>query len=108
MKPTPAAQIEHAAEHGCPILNAHGPSTNDGLEEVLRGLVGNYFAAKADGLNSRTCVALQQMLEVHPPEIWAFGNYHISREFKIGGTRFRGLAELEVYELHRSDLDDLH
>ncbi|PYU77096.1 MAG: hypothetical protein DMG49_00260 [Acidobacteria bacterium] len=33
VKPTPAAQIEHAAEHGCPILNAHGPSTNDRLEQ---------------------------------------------------------------------------
>jgi hypothetical protein len=62
-------------------------------------LVGNYFAAKADCINSRTCVALQRMLDIHRPEKFYGGHYHVSREFGLNGTSLRCLAELKMCEV---------
>ena len=63
---------------------------------LLHGLAGNYYSAKADCATSRTCVALQRMLEIHRPERFFGGHYHVSREFALNGTVFRCLGELEL------------
>lgn len=77
------------------VLIAH-EFPQEAVPELLRGLVGNYFAAKADCITSRTCVALQRMLDIHRPEKFYGGHYHISREFALNGTTFRCLRELEM------------
>jgi hypothetical protein len=33
------------------------------------------------------------MFEVHQPSVWNFGHSHVNREFLIGETKFRRLAE---------------
>jgi hypothetical protein len=39
------------------------------------------------------------MFDQWQPELWVFGHYHFSRNFKIGKTRFLCLNELEPFEL---------
>lgn len=48
---------------------------------------------------SRTRQALQSMLEIHRPEIWLFGHWHVSLDKVIDGTRFVCLAELEYKDI---------
>ena len=45
---------------------------------------------------SRTARALQRMLDIHRPEHWYFGHYHIDWEREIDGTVFHCLNELSV------------
>lgn len=67
---------------------------------MLRALSGPYFAAKQDCCNSRTSQALQAMFDVHQPEQWVFGHYHVDADFDIGGkTKFHCCAELSTYEV---------
>ena len=80
------------------ILIAH-EFPQEAVPELLRGLSGNYFAAKADDIASRTCIALQRMLDIHRPERYYGGHYHIRKEFNMSGTNFRCLAELEMCEV---------
>jgi len=80
------------------ILVAH-EFPQEAIPELLRGLSGNYFAAKADDIASRTCVALQRMIDIHRPERYYGGHYHVRKEFNLSGTTFRCLAELEMCEV---------
>jgi len=73
----------------------------EAIPEILQGLIGNYFAAKADCIESRTCRALQKMVEAWRPERFYGGHYHISRIFDLNGTRYRCLRELEICEVPR-------
>jgi hypothetical protein len=73
----------------------------EAVPEILQGLIGNYFAAKADCIESRTCLALQKMVEAWRPERFYGGHYHISRTFSLNGTRYRCLRELEICEVPR-------
>jgi hypothetical protein len=72
----------------------------EAVPEILRGLIGNYFAAKTDCIKSR-CRALQKMIEVWRPESFYGGHYHISRTFDLNGTRYRCLRELEICKVPR-------
>jgi len=67
--------------------------------EVLYGMAGSYFAAKAETVNSQTCAVLQKMFEAHRPQKWYFGHYHLNKGFAITGTVFECLAELFVSEI---------
>lgn len=69
------------------------------LRLASTGLDGGYFAAKLDCTMSRTAEALQVMFDAHQPKFWAFGHYHVDREFQWRGTTFRCIAELNTYEL---------
>lgn len=80
------------------ILIAH-EFPQEAVPELLRGLTGNYFAAKADDIASRTCIALQRMLDICRPERFYGGHYHVRKEFNLNGTNFRCLAELEMCEV---------
>lgn len=48
---------------------------------------------------SRTGQVLQRVLEIAAPRLWVFGHHHESVDVQLDGTRFRGLAELEPFEL---------
>jgi len=46
------------------------------------------------------------MFEAHQPSAWYFGHFHINREFLIGETKFRCLAEMsERKARHDSRMD---
>lgn len=48
---------------------------------------------------SRTQLFLQSLWEQHQPEMWVHGHHHLTYENTCNGTKFIGLAELEVKEL---------
>lgn len=66
---------------------------------LLADLIGPYFAAKSDCIQSRTSQALQSMFEFHKPKEWVFGHYHVNKSFMLDGTKFTCVAELSKYEL---------
>ena len=68
---------------------------------LLYDLLGAYFLAKQECGKSRTCGALQAMLDIHAPEEWIFGHYHTDKTFYVPGykTKFTCVAELSTYEL---------
>lgn len=43
--------------------------------------------------------ALQELLNIHEPNLWFFGHHHQSRTIQYGNTKFICLDELETYEL---------
>lgn len=43
---------------------------------------------------------LSAMFNEYKPDIWIFGHYHDSFDTAFKDTRFKGLAELEVFELN--------
>ncbi len=47
--------------------------------------------------------ALQEMFEAHQPSVWCLGHFHINREFLIGDTKFRCLAEMAGFEVVSCD-----
>lgn len=68
-------------------------------EMLLRGLMGDYFYEKAACQQSRTAKFLQTLLDVHQPEFWVFGHYHVDKQFQAEGydvTKFACLAELSA------------
>lgn len=69
---------------------------------LLKSLMGDYFLMKGVLKSSRTCQALQTMLEIHAPNLWVFGHYHINKQFKVEGfkTKFQCLGELQTKELN--------
>lgn len=50
---------------------------------LLSSLLGPYFLAKGGCAGSRTAQALQSMLEIHAPEKWIFGHYHVDKKFHV-------------------------
>ncbi len=85
------------------VISHTAPS--EGAKEILKDLNGSYFLSKQIDLESRTSKALQEMFEAHRPSMWYFGHFHINREFVIGETRFRCLAELAICDLPEIVLD---
>jgi hypothetical protein len=83
------------------VISHTAPS--EAAREILKDLDGSYFLNKHDDVESRTSGALQEMLEAHQPSAWYFGNFHINREFLIGGTKFRCLAEMATFEVVSCD-----
>lgn len=73
--------------HDAPQMIAH---------EVIRPmLMQNY--AKFE--TTRTRQAFQQMWQIHQPDLWIFGHYHVSFDVVHGTTRFVCLAELEYKDI---------
>lgn len=62
--------------HECPI-------------DCIKKIHGDYRFANA------TSNFLQEIFELHQPDLWIFGHHHISTDIEINGTRFICLAELE-------------
>ena len=77
---------------------AHKPRvmiTHDCPEEIAIGL-SHHNGIPYDFVASRTRQAFQQMWQSHPPELWVFGHWHHSFDYKSEKTRFVCLAELEA------------
>jgi Icc-related predicted phosphoesterase len=55
-----------------------------------------FFGIKEESLTS---LGLQEMFEIHQPELWIFGHHHRSKNEVINGTRFICLNELETYQI---------
>jgi hypothetical protein len=68
---------------------------------MLLALQGAYFAAKLECSMSRTSRALQTMLDIHQPDEWVFGHYHVDKTFYLPNcrTKFTCVAELHTYDL---------
>lgn len=43
--------------------------------------------------------ALNELLNIHQPELWMFGHWHKSRTIQYGNTKFVCLNELETYTI---------
>jgi hypothetical protein len=56
------------------------------------------FSFYKNEMPSRTRQAFQSMLELHQPEAWVFGHWHIDIDTVINGTRFICLNELSTIE----------
>jgi Calcineurin-like phosphoesterase len=76
------------ATHDCPQSIA---------EYLLNVIVPGFRPEKL--MSSRTSVALQQMFQIHQPEEWVFGHYHVSKSFHAKGTKFTCVNELDVYTI---------
>lgn len=48
---------------------------------------------------SRTRLALASLFEIHKPDLWVFGHYHMHRREKINGCEFICLHELQVIDI---------
>lgn len=48
---------------------------------------------------SFTRVLLQNLLEIHTPELWIFGHHHRNKNDMINGTRFICLGELQTFTI---------
>lgn len=76
--------------HDCPIIAKKRLSEKRRLFDLRK------FGFAASDFNCRTQVYLQKMFEAHQPDLWVFGHYHRSEDFKIDNTRFICLNELEA------------
>lgn len=74
--------------HECPSLA--------GLMLLQREMKRLY---KVPCTESRTAQVMMQMFDAHNPELWVFGHYHFSNNFKLDKTRFLCLNELEAFTL---------
>jgi hypothetical protein len=83
------------------VMSHTAPS--EGAKEILKDLNGSYFLNKHGDVESRMSLALQEMFEAHQPSAWYFGHFHINREFLIGETKFRCLAEMAEFEIVSCD-----
>lgn len=48
---------------------------------------------------SITSNILQEMLDIHKPDLWIFGHHHTSIEYKLDKTLFKCLKELETFKI---------
>jgi len=48
---------------------------------------------------NNTTWALQELLNIHEPDLWLFGHWHKSRTIQYGKTKFMCLNELETYNI---------
>jgi len=81
------------------VISHECPQKANGV--LLMGLLGPYFEAKSGLSQTRTCQALQSMLEGWAPEVWIFGHYHVNKEFYVPGfdTKFRCVAPMDTVTL---------
>lgn len=59
----------------------------------------DHFGKRIFGEGCRTEHALQRMLEIHRPDVWIGGHWHLSFDGVVEGTRFICLNELEYIDL---------
>lgn len=49
--------------------------------------------------HTKTGWMLDELLQIHKPELWVFGHYHVSRTLEENGTKFVCLDELETMDV---------
>lgn len=81
--------------------------THDCPESVAYQLfiaTGNSIAGKVHH-KTRTGQALQTMFDIHKPDIWIFGHWHMDVDHYVKNTRFMCLNELSYIDLDMNTLD---
>jgi len=53
----------------------------------------------AKKINTKTGQALQAMFDIHQPEEWFFGHWHVTMQSKFGRTMFHCLGELDYVDV---------
>lgn len=53
---------------------------------------------------SSTANLLQNMLEIHEPDLWVFGHHHINFDQKINNTRFVCVDILDVFDIEKNEI----
>lgn len=48
---------------------------------------------------TRTATALQKMFEIHQPDEWYFGHWHVSMDYKLGRTMFSCIGILDYKDV---------
>jgi|ERR1700733_14487232 len=86
------------------VLSHEAPS--EVAKRLLLDLQGPYFASKLACSMSRTAEALQRMFDLHKPEEWIFGHYHVDKQLEWHGTLFTCVAELSTYDLRADAKND--
>lgn len=76
--------------HDCPAEIKDQIGVSAGLLESF-GFAANFTCS--------TQHLLQQMLEIHRPEVWIFAHFHKNRRFSWRGTRFICLEELGFIDI---------
>lgn len=67
-------------------------------------IASTLFLSKYDKqYKTRTAEAFEQMLQIHQPELWVAGHWHMSVDKKINNTRFICLNELEYLDIDLGD-----
>jgi hypothetical protein len=85
------------------VMITHDCPTEAAIEMFQKpGLLLGGAGAKLQ--KTRTASALQSMYEIHQPDFWFFGHWHITKHLKLGNTRFHCLGELDYIDF---DLDSL-
>lgn len=77
--------------------------THDCPTDVARQMFiapsGKQLAHKPVQYKTRTAEAFQAMWEMHQPEIWCFGHWHISQLEVMNGTAFRCIGECDFVDI---------
>lgn len=81
--------------HDCPSEAAYEIFAKRGL------LLGGY-GAKLE--KTRTATAFQAMFDIHQPDFWFFGHWHVTTHLKLGNTHFQCIGELDHIDF---DLDTM-
>lgn len=55
--------------------------------------------SSAKKINTRTGQALQAMFDIHQPDEWYFGHWHVTMQCKFGRTMFHCLGELDYVDI---------
>lgn len=55
--------------------------------------------SSAKKINTRTGQALQAMFDIHQPDEWYFGHWHVTMQCKFGRTMFHCLGELDFVDI---------
>jgi hypothetical protein len=69
--------------HDCPSTVSQRMFFDSGI------MTGNIY-------KTRTGEALQRMFDIHSPDLWIYGHWHLNQSTIINGTKFVCLAELET------------
>lgn len=59
-------------------------------------LIPHYIGFESRIFQNTTSWALQEFFNIHEPDLWIHGHYHLSRTTKFGNTTFMCLNELET------------
>lgn len=54
-----------------------------------------------EGINSNTTKLLDNLFEIHQPDLWIFGHWHRDRYLEVENTSFFCLDELSVFEFDK-------
>jgi hypothetical protein len=88
------AQPKIMLSHGCP---------NEIALKIGKPFVLEHFGFSPKTFTTDTQTLLQKCFDTHKPDVWIFGHFHMSLNFKWKGTRFICLNELEYKDFKNGE-----